>query len=123
MGPAFLRLAEALIDRRIITYQNAVERRFIQDLLKRLTVFVDAIEHHGERLGQKSPDAVDAPARFVAVHDGRIASSMQSVSNSCSQARASWLSNALACDLVSESPWKKPSTWQALSSDRPNVYT
>ena len=72
MGPAFLRLAEALIDRRIITYQNAVERRFIQDLLKRLTVFVDALEHHGERLGQKRPDAVDAPARFVAVHDGRI---------------------------------------------------
>src|SRR5205814_10578250 len=72
VGPAFLRLGEVRVYRRVVADHDARERRRIEELFERLGVLVHAEEQHASLLRKNGPDAVDAPTGFVGMHHHRV---------------------------------------------------
>ena len=70
MSPALLSLRKAAIHGRIVADEDALEGRFRKNRLQRVGVLAAAENHHTHSFRQKRPDGIDAPTRFVRVHDG-----------------------------------------------------
>ena len=71
-SPTLFGLREVGVYRRVIAHHNPRKRRWIEDPLEGLRIFVHAEKHHVGLFRQKRPDAIQTPARFIRMHHGRV---------------------------------------------------
>lgn len=72
MGPALLCCGEIRIDRRVVADDDAGERRWIENHLQRVGIFMHTEKQQPRLLGKKSPHAVETPTRLVGMHQRRM---------------------------------------------------
>src|SRR5450432_2974897 len=72
MGPALLCLGEVGVHGRVVADQDARERRRIENLVERLSILMNAEQHHMCLLRKKRPYAVQTPTRLVGMPNQRV---------------------------------------------------